>query len=142
MESNRQLNGIRILIVEDDRDTREMVQFILERDGAVVTSAESVPQAMDVYSTFAPHVIVADIGMPDYNGYALIARIREDDATHGRVTPAIALTAYTSPADRDQALSAGFQEYMAKPFDPGQLISTISKLAGFTGPSDVTNPAA
>jgi CheY-like chemotaxis protein len=141
MATSDRLKGIRVLVVEDDRDSREIVQFILEQNGAVVNGAESVPQALDVYSVSPPNVVVADIGMPEYNGYALIARIREEDAKRGRATPAIALTAYTSPADRNQALSAGFQEYMAKPFDPAELVSTISKLVGQTGPG-VKSPAA
>jgi CheY-like chemotaxis protein len=135
------LKGARVLVVEDDRDTREIVQFILEQNGAIVASADSVPRALEVYPTFGANVIVADIGMPEYNGYALIAQIREDEAKLDRFTPAIALTAYTSPADRTQALSAGFQEYMAKPFDPGDLIVAIARLLGIPV-AETKEPAA
>jgi CheY-like chemotaxis protein len=89
-----------------------------------------------------PDVVIADIAMPDYNGYALIAQIREEDERAGRTTPAIALTAFTSAADHERALSAGFQEYMAKPFDPGELIATVSKLLHTPGPSDNGDSAA
>lgn len=141
MKPNDQLEGVRVLVVEDDRDTREIVQFVLEQSGAVVTSAESVPQALDAYAAAAPNVVVADIGLPVYNGYALIARIREEDAKLGRNTLAIALTAFTSPADKDTALSTGFQAYMAKPFDPAVLISTISGLVKSTGSPNIKEVA-
>jgi CheY-like chemotaxis protein len=139
--TNGRLKGIRILVVEDDRDAREIVQFILEQNGAVVASANAVPEALDLYPKFTPNIIVADIGMPDYNGYALIASVRQEDARLGRVTPAIALTAFASPADRLQALSAGFQEYIVKPFDPAELIAAISRLAG-PGPANSEHSAA
>ena len=89
-----------------------------------------------------PDVVIADIAMPDYNGFALIAQIREEDSKLGRTTPAIALTAFTSAADQERALSAGFQEYMSKPFDPGELIATVSKLLHPPGASDIGSSAA
>jgi DNA-binding response OmpR family regulator len=123
-----QLNNIRVLVVEDDRDTRQMLTFIFEQSGADVVAAGSFNEAMKAYREMPPNVVVADIGMPDYNGYALISRMREEDRELGRTTPAIALTAYTSEADRQQALSAGFQKYMAKPFEPAELIANVVDL--------------
>jgi DNA-binding response OmpR family regulator len=123
-----QLNNIRVLVVEDDRDTRQMLTFIFEQTGADVIAAGSFNEAMKAYREMPPNVVVADIGMPDYNGYALISRMREEDRELGRNTPAIALTAYTSEADRQQALSAGFQKYMAKPFEPAELIANVVDL--------------
>ena len=123
-----QLNNIRVLVVEDDRDTRQMLTFIFEQTGANVVAAGSFNEAMKAYRETPPNVVVADIGMPDYNGYALISRMREEDRELGRTTPAIALTAYTSEADRQQALSAGFQKYMAKPFEPAELIANVVDL--------------
>jgi CheY-like chemotaxis protein len=123
-----QLNNIRVLVVEDDRDTRQMLTFIFEQTGADVVAAGSFNEAMKAYRELPPNVVVADIGMPDYNGYALISRMREEDRELGRTTPAIALTAYTSEADRQQALSAGFQKYMAKPFEPAELIANVVDL--------------
>ena len=123
-----QLNNIRVLVVEDDRDTRQMLTFIFEQTGADVVAAGSFNEAMKAYREMPPNVVVADIGMPDYNGYALISRMREEDRELGRLTPAIALTAYTSEADRQQALSAGFQKYMAKPFEPAELIANVVDL--------------
>ena len=73
-------------------------------------------------------VVIADIGMPDYNGYAFIAALRKEQRAEIRNTPVIVLTAYSTPADRDTALISGFNEYLAKPFDPRVLISTIKRL--------------
>jgi CheY-like chemotaxis protein len=142
VKSNDELKGVGVLIVDDDQDILQILRLVLERRGAIVTSVDSVSRALDIYASARPNVIVADIGMPDYNGFALIARIRQEDAKSGRITPAIALTAFTSPADRELALSAGFQEYMAKPFHPADLVSTISKLVGPTESTDRKGRAA
>src|SRR4051794_23628673 len=117
------LKGIRILVVEDDDDTREVLKVLLETQGSAVTATGSVQQALCAYDEVRPHVIVADIGMPDYNGYTLIGRVRARDREHGNIVPAIALTAFSTAIDRDTVLSAGFQVHMAKPFEPSQLIS-------------------
>ena len=119
------LRNLRILIVDDDKDTREMLRFALEQEGGQVTAATTVGEALEEYKRLEPNVMVADIGMPGANGYALIALIRALDRQSGRLTPAIALTAYTSPADRQTALAAGFQRYMSKPFVPAEIIEAI-----------------
>ena len=123
------LRGVRILVVEDDTDTRELLRILLQSDGGRVTATASVPEALSAYDQFPPDVIVADIGMPEYNGYTLIGRVRARDREHGKVTPAIALTAYTTSIDRDTVLSAGFQVHMPKPFEPEKLVSVIADLA-------------
>jgi hypothetical protein len=137
-----QLKDVRILVVEDDTDAREIVQFVLEQSGAAVMAVGSVSEAIEAYKQIEPNIVVADIGMPDYNGYALIARIREEDQKLGRITPAIALTAYTSEADRQYALSVGFQEYISKPFHPAELIANILKFVRPGGPADIQRSAA
>src|SRR2546430_14579372 len=121
-QSTDRLKDVRILVVEDDSDSREIVQFVLEESGAAVMAVEGYTEAIEAYHQIEPSIVVADIAMPDYNGYALIARIREEDKQLGRVTPAIALTAFTSKADRQTALSAGVQGYLSKPFEPRRLI--------------------
>jgi CheY-like chemotaxis protein len=123
------LKGISILVVEDDADTRELVTVLLQTQGGDVTATGSVLEALSAYDRSRPNVIVADIGMPDYNGYTLIGRVRARDRERGDIVPAIALTAYTTAIDRDTVLSAGFQVHMPKPFEPGQLISVIADLA-------------
>src|SRR5437870_13657590 len=116
------LKGISILIVEDDTDTRDLLRVLLESDGGLVVTAASVKEALSAYDRRRPDVIVADIGMPEYNGYTLIGRIRARDREHGSIVPAIALTAYATSIDRDTVLSAGFQLHMPKPSEPITLI--------------------
>jgi CheY-like chemotaxis protein len=123
------LKGVSILVVEDDSDTRELLRILLQSDGGHVTATASVPEALSAYDQSPPDVIVADIGMPEYNGYTLIGRVRARDREHGKVTPAIALTAYATSSDRDTVLSAGFQVHMPKPFEPDKLINVIADLA-------------
>src|SRR5215510_1121529 len=124
------LKGISVLVVEDDPDTRELLRVLLETQGGAVTATGSVPEALSAYDQNPPSVIVADIGMPDYNGYTLIGRVRARDRERGgNIVPAIALTAFTTAIDRDTVLSAGFQVHMPKPFEPGRLISVIADLA-------------
>src|SRR5215813_5313272 len=123
------LKGIHVLVVEDDDDTRELLRVLLETEGSAVTATASVQEALSAYDQSRPHVIVADIGMPDYNGYALIGRVRARDRERGSIVPAIALSSYTTAIHRDTVLSAGFQVHMPKPFEPSRLISMISELA-------------
>ena len=123
------LTGISILVVEDDDDTRDLLRVLLETQGALVTATASVMEALQSYDQSRPDVIVADIGMPDYNGYTLIGRVRARDREKGKIVPAIALTAFTTAIDRDTVLSAGFQVHMPKPFEPNRLISVIADLA-------------
>ena len=126
---NEALKGISILVVEDDDDTRDLLKVLLETQGALVTATPSVMEALQAYDQSRPNVIVADIGMPDYNGYTLIGRVRACDREKGKIVPAIALTAFTTAIDRDTVLSAGFQVHMPKPFEPNRLISVIADLA-------------
>ena len=123
------LTGLKILVVEDDNDTRELLRILLETQGGTVSAASCVADALTSFDQSRPDVLVADIGMPDYNGYTLIGRVRARDRERGSIVPAIALTAYATAIDRDTVLSAGFQVHMPKPFDPEQLVSVIADLA-------------
>jgi len=126
---NDALKGVRVLVVEDDPDTRELLKVLFETHGGEVIATASVQEALSAYDQSQPNVIVADIGMPDYNGYALIGRVRARDRERGgNITPAIALTAFATAIDRDTVLSAGFQFHMPKPFEPSNLISVMSDL--------------
>jgi CheY-like chemotaxis protein len=127
------LKGIDVLVVEDDEDTRDLLKVVLEAEGATATITASVKEALKAYDRSRPHVIVADIGMPEYNGYTLIGRVRSPDREKGKMVPAIALTAYTTAIDRDTVISAGFQMHMAKPFELGGLISAVADLAAKYG---------
>ena len=127
-ETPRSLQGRRVLVVEDDSDTLQIMQFVLERHNAHVMPADSVPAALDRIESSPPEVVVADIGMRGLNGYALISEIREMDAASGRHTPAIAVTGFATPQDRETAAAAGFEAYITKPFDPHVLIDTVAQL--------------
>jgi CheY-like chemotaxis protein len=124
------LDGVDILVVEDDNDTRELLRVVLETRGGNIRTASSVHEALIAYDQARPDVLIADIGMPEYNGYTLIGRVRAREREHGeRSIPAIALTAYATDIDRDTVLTAGFQVHVPKPFDPDRLVSLIAGLA-------------
>lgn len=122
------LNGVRVLVLEDETDTRDLLGIVLKSDGASVLFAQNVPEALEVVKAGRPDVVVADIGLPEYNGYAFIAALRRDEDLRLRTTPVIALTAFATAADRDTALVSGFDVYLTKPFEPPGLIETIRRL--------------
>jgi CheY-like chemotaxis protein len=106
-----------------------MLKFVLEQNGASVVATDSVPPAVELIEKVHPDAVVADIGLPEYNGYALIAKIRElDEREHSR-TKCVAVTAYATPADRDITLRSGYDAYIAKPFEPEELVQTVARLA-------------
>jgi signal transduction histidine kinase len=127
------LRGLRVLLVDDEEDTLETLAIMLRSCGAEVRTAESTPTALDALKAWRPNAIVSDIGMPDEDGYALIARVRALSGAEGGHTPAIALTAYARTEDRVRALSAGFQMHVAKPIEPAELVATIAAVAGWSG---------
>jgi PAS domain S-box-containing protein len=129
-QGNRSLRGLRVMVVDDEMDTADMVEAVLARYGAVVSKANSVDEAMVELTRFVPDVIVSDIGMPGRDGYELIRMIRAGETGRGKRIPAIALTAYVRENDRAMALGAGFQEHLPKPVDPRKLLATIASLAG------------
>lgn len=122
------LDGMRVLIVEDESDTRDLLGIVLEWHGASVFLTSNVADGLEVHRRQLPDVIVTDIGMPDYNGYALLAAVRKQESREKRTTPVIVLTAFSTPADRDAALTSGFDAYLTKPFEPEQLVHTIKRL--------------
>src|SRR5262245_39679882 len=121
------LSGREVLVVEDDSDTREILKFVLEQNGAKVVAVDGVEPALEAFQADNPDTIVADIGMPGYNGYALIAKIRELERETSRRTRCIAVTAFSTPKDRTATLNAGFDAYLAKPFRPAELVKTLSE---------------
>jgi CheY-like chemotaxis protein len=117
------LDGVAVLLVEDDRDTLEAMTMALEAIGARVSATTSALEAMSAFSDGAPDVVVSDIGMPHEDGYALLRRMRE--IHERRHVPAIALTGYTRPEDRERALSAGFAAHVPKPVDPDRFVQIV-----------------
>ncbi|HEY3100303.1 MAG TPA: ATP-binding protein [Methylomirabilota bacterium] len=127
------LDGLRILVVEDDADARLLLKDSLEDLGAVVRIATSVQEAVETFEREPPHVLVCDIRLPDDDGYTLLARVRAAEAASGRRTPAIALTAYPRVEDRARALEAGFAMHVPKPVAPDALAAVIAAVAGSGG---------
>ena len=120
------LNGIRVLLVEDDADARELAAFVLEESGANVTAVGSVKEALSASPQQRPQILVSDISMPGEDGYDLIRQIR--DRSSAVELPAIALTAYAREEDRQQLLKAGFQMHLPKPIEPVELITAVARL--------------
>jgi len=121
------LTGIRVLVVDDEDDSIEIIGRILGRKGAVVRTARSVVKALEEFSCFSPQVLITDIDMPEHDGYELLARLRE--LPGGRSVPAVALTAMARNEDRIRALRAGFQLHIVKPVDFSELIAVVQNLA-------------
>lgn len=126
------LNGLRVLVVDDEADAREVLSTLLEQSGAKVTTVASVREALKVLKHFQMNLLVSDIGMPGEDGYALIHKLRAsaDPQNSGEQIPAIALTAYASEEDRRRALAAGFQMYLTKPVEPTDLVAMVKTLTG------------
>ena len=122
------LTGLRILVVDDESDSRDFVAFILEQQGADVIAFSSASEAMQELMRHQPDILLSDIGMPEMDGYALLQQVRNLSPAQGGTVPAIALTAYVSEVDQQQALAAGFQTHLSKPIDPEQLIRAIAQV--------------
>jgi CheY-like chemotaxis protein len=123
------LQGIRVLMVDDQLDTLEATSRILAEFGAVMTTASSAPAAIDHLRRERQHILLSDIGMPEVDGYYLIRVVRETLGLGTRDLPAIALTAFSRPEDKDRALAAGYQAHFAKPIRPEALVPVIAALA-------------
>jgi PAS domain S-box-containing protein len=126
-ESSTRLEGIRILVVDDDQDARLLLRAILEQRGAELKICESASETLASINEFKPDILVSDIGMPDVDGYSLIKKIRATDGPFRRL-PAVALTAFARVEDRLKALSAGFNMHVPKPVDPSELTMVIASL--------------
>jgi signal transduction histidine kinase/CheY-like chemotaxis protein len=120
------LTGLRVFLVDDEADARELLVEVLAAFGGVVRSAASASDALHAIDEFDPQVLVSDIAMPDEDGYSLIRRVRS--SRRGRSLPAIALTSYARADDERRALEAGFDRYLPKPTDPAKLAATIAEL--------------
>ena len=123
------LEGVRVLVVDDDPDTREALRTVLEHCHADVVTAASSAEAIAAMDRSSPDVLLCDIGMPDEDGYALLRKVRARGPERGGQTPAVALTAYALDDDRRGALLAGFQAHLAKPADPADLTAVVAALA-------------
>ena len=131
------LGGLRVLLVEDEPDGRELMSEVLSAAGARVLAAGDAQEAMSLFESERPDVLVSDIGMPREDGYSLLRRIRSQPAEGGGMVPAVAVTAYAREEDRLRALAEGFQAHAPKPIDPADLVRTVARVAGIlAAPAD------
>jgi len=119
----RALNGVRVLLVEDTDDTRELLTFVLEQCAAVVTAAASATEALDAFLRDRPQIVVTDLAMPGHDGYWLLRQVRAHAPAAD--VPAVALTAFTERYSREQALAAGFDAFLPKPIEPDALCRAL-----------------
>jgi CheY-like chemotaxis protein len=128
--SNVRLDGLKVLLVEDEDDSRELLVHVLSDHGAQVTACGSVQEFVRRFPEVRPDVLVSDIAMPGADGFELMRWLRELPAEDGGLTPAIAVTAHARKGAREEALRAGFQRHAAKPIDVEDLVLTVAELGG------------
>lgn len=128
-ERMQEIAGVRVVVLDDEPDSRELVRRLLEEAHAVVSAAGSAREAFELLKATRPDVLVSDIGMPGEDGYSLIKRVRALSADEGGATPAVAVTAYARAEDRVNAIRAGFQHHLSKPIEPAELIAIVASLA-------------
>jgi CheY-like chemotaxis protein len=119
-----------VLVVDDERDARELLTAILTQSGAEVTEAAGAADAVDKLRLVTPDLLVSDIEMANEDGYSLIRKVRALEGARGRRIPAIALTAHARSSDRLRALSEGYQMHIPKPVEPAELVLAIANLTG------------
>jgi hypothetical protein len=122
----QRLDGLHILVVEDDADGRELMSTVIERAGARTTAVASVKAALEALDLLQPDALVSDIGLPYEDGYALIRQLRAREAERGGFLPAVALTGYVHEEERARVLAAGFQVHVPKPVDLADLMAAIA----------------
>lgn len=130
------LEGVRVLVVEDEEDTREFLRQFLSAHGASVVAAASAEEALELATATRPNVLVSDIGLPKVDGYELLARLRAQDSNGVGGIPAIAITAYARPQDRQLAFRAGYQAHLPKPVEPAQLLDAMTRLVRSGAPAE------
>ena len=122
------LDGLRVLVVDDEADARELMRMVLRSAGAEVMATASADEAFEQVERWRPDLLVSDIGLPGDDGYVLIQKLRRQEAAGGRSIPALAVTAYARAEDRTRALSAGYQLHVAKPLEPADFVAAIASL--------------
>ncbi len=124
--SSATLRGVRVLVVDDDADQREMLTAVLEHLGAVVTTAMSVVEALGLVEREPPDLVISDVGLPGEDGFSLVNRLRARPSAVDKDMPVIALTGYDSPHDHARALQMGFRAHLTKPASLDALLATIA----------------
>lgn len=134
------LSGLRVLLVEDDADGREVIASLLRNQGAAVDSVSSARDALRALDSAVPDVLVSDLGMPEEDGLSLLRKVRARDSSAGGVVPALALTAFARREDREQSLLAGFNDYLTKPVESAALVRAVAGLSGRRAESPTLSP--
>lgn len=148
LDAKPDLSGLRMLVVDDEPDARELVTTLLEGNGVEVTAAGSAGEALQLIPRILPDILISDIGMPNMDGYELVQRLRQLPPAQGGRTLAVALTAFARTEDRSRAFLSGFDMYLPKPVDPSELMALVVNLAhrlrgsNEDGRSTPTNDAA
>jgi CheY-like chemotaxis protein len=127
------LAGVRVLLVEDKADARDLITMMLAQDGAEVRTAVSATEALAACNEWRPDILISDIGMPEEDGYTLMKKLRARESERGGHIPAIALTAYARREDRLRALSVGYESHVPKPVDPIDLVAAVASLTNRIG---------
>ena len=135
------LRGLKVLVIEDEPDARELIKEALTQSEADVFTAASAAEGLEILKNRRPDVLISDIGMPEEDGYQFVRAVRSLPATQGGRTPAIALTAFAHSTDRTKALLAGFQRHLSKPVESHELIATVGSLTGWTGSENTEEDA-
>jgi CheY-like chemotaxis protein len=125
-QARRALDGVRVLLVDDTDDARELLAFVLEQCAAVVTAAGSAAEALEAFLRERHQIVVTDLSMPGHDGYWLLRRLREH--VPASAVPAVALTAFTDRYSRDEALASGFDGFLSKPIEPDELCHALSRI--------------
>jgi PAS domain S-box-containing protein len=128
-ETVKPLDGVHVLVVDDESDARDLLTLVLNQHGAEVTAVAAAAAALEEMGHLLPDVIVCDIGMPDEDGYSFISKVREMEPERGGRIPAVALTAYTRPEERMRALQGGYETYVPKPIEVTELVAVVASLA-------------
>jgi len=127
------LSGVKVLVVDDEVDARDLIKRVLGDCDAEVLTAGTAAEALAIIERERPHVLVSDIGMPRVDGFELLRRVRALGAARGGKLPAIALTAFARSEDRTRALRAGFLVHVSKPVEPSELVATVASVSGRSG---------
>lgn len=128
-DARLRLSSVRVLLVDDDIDSLEMVALVLQQQGAIVATATSANEAFDVFTSFRPHVLISDLEMPEQDGFSLMRRIRALAGVDGGAVPSLALTAHVRPPEVALASRAGFTLHLRKPVDWDALTACVANLA-------------
>lgn len=135
MSNSKVLEHVQVMVVDDNSDTCELLRIVLEQAGASVVVAQSVEGAVEAFRKCPSHAVIADIRLGNADGYDLLKTIREYNTQYRGFTPAVAVTGFASREDEERAKASGFNAYIAKPFDPSEVVSTLARV--LHGPTNI-----